>query len=364
MTFGVIATRALSFVGIDVAKSGIDYASKAVTGHIAIAVLDNTVESAASQGKNVAGSIGESAGRILGKAIAGQVLPCVVNEADSLRSAVTSLGIAAVEHAAVVKEAQEQPPSNSKNLIPLAFKVAGVIAAGSAIAAFGVPAAAVGLVAATAQALPKIVQAATANPLPANKKIDFVEDVVVGASKAMAIEAAGLFVGNVVRYEQVKGAYNLRAAQGEQVGKAIGHYLPQTVQNYLAKAGQWLGAFDAGRYALSPEVLASANAAGDTAEKMVKGSLKFTDAFVANKISEQGAGISASKVAWIAAGIAGACTLVAIAPEAAPVIAATAMLGVADKVIMWAKGSGVQSALPILPQENSPENQGLKKQPC
>ncbi|CRX37920.1 hypothetical protein [Estrella lausannensis] len=89
------------------------------------------------------------------------------------------------------------------------------------------------------------------------------------------------------------------------------------------------------------------------AEEVVKGGLKMTDAFVSAQVEKQENNTlgTLKKAAWISAGLAGGVALTVIAPEIAPVIAATSLLSVSDKIVTWAKNKFSTQEAPVETEE-------------
>lgn len=357
-TIGALLGKGAALVATHVAKAGVDYASEAFAGHVGIKVLTNMVSEAAATGASVAGRLGEMAGNFFGRAIAGHSLPEVSSKVKWIGETLRSAGNAAIDALTAKDEEKpapadaeagaeaKAPEANSKYLDAAVQvgKIAATIAGGVALASGIVPMAGVGLMYAAADAVPKIIKAALEVP---SDKVDLVDDVIVDVAKKFAVEGISQVIGNVVRFDTVKNAYDARVAEGVKTGNWVGSYLPKCMQGVAEKVGRFAGTVDAGRFAMSDEVIKKANTAADTAEQFVKGGLGLADAVVTKGFNTEAPTLydKARKVAVIAAGVAGGAALCALAPQAAPIIAGTALLSVSDKIVSWAKGK-ICGALP------------------
>lgn len=336
-----IIGKAAATIGIQVAKKGVEYASKAYSGHTGIAVLNGIVNGSKKSGENVAGKIGGMVGSILGKAAAGHAVPVISSQVKAIGETLQNAGYEIIDIATQKDEGKdktEEKPSKTLSTALQVTKIAATVVGTAAVAAGIAPVCGIGVTYAIADALPKIINAAMKET--DEEKQQDLGDILSSAAKKVCIESAGVLIGNVVRFDQIKGAYNARVAQGELAGKTVGSYLPGFMRGAAEKAGKLFGTVDAGRYAMSPEVLQKANDASEAAEQIVKGGLKLTDAVVSSKCKKQESTAlgTMKKVAWISAGVAGGIALAAIAPEVAPVIAATSLLSVSDQIVSWAKG--------------------------
>lgn len=363
-----IIGKAAVTIGIQVAKKGIDYASKAYGGYAGISVLNNIVENSKNQGEQVAGKVGGAFGKFLGKAVAGHAVPIISQQVKVIGETIQQAGVQALDIALQKEETKEpadKKPSKALSTALEVGKIAATVVGTAAIASGIAPVAGIGVAYAAVDALPKIIKAALADTK--EEEVQDLGDILSSAAKKVCIEAAGVAIGNVVRYDQIQGAYNTRVAQGALAGKKIGSYLPGFMKGTAEKVGAFFGTVDAGRHAMSTEVIQQANDAAATAEQVVKGGLKMTDAFVSAQVEKQENNTlgTLKKVAWISAGVAGGVALTVIAPEIAPVITATSLLSVSDKIVSWAKNKyfGKEAAAETKVEEAAEEVAAIYEKP-
>jgi|GEM_PF-6207145 len=144
-------------------------------------------------------------------------------------------------------------------------------------------------------------------------------DLVNGLLKPLFVNVAsaglGLVAGNIVRYNTVTDVYK------------------KSSDSYYG-----FGIIDAGRAAMSPEILARAENAGANVQQMVELTGK-TIGLIANSYDSESTGwlATAAKVAAVVAVGFGTAALVAAAPEAAAVAAGTAFINGAASIIKWIK---------------------------
>lgn len=354
-----MAAAGFAALGWQAARAGVNYVADAAGGALGMKVLNGTVNSFEN--------VGGTAGRILGTAVAGQGLLEIKAQSDNISGTVKKLGGMVIDLAAgaakngktsettatqtivsadgsIEEIATPEGEAGTSNFLSTAMdigKVALPLMGAAAIATGFVPVAAVGLASAAATALPKIADSIMRTPVTGQDQ-DAVEEILVGGAKAFIKESAGLLVGNYVRANEVIKAYNGRIQQGADMGNAIGQYLPSSVGNYFVKTGEFLGTVDAGRVAMSDAVVSKAIQSGDTAETLVKTGMGIVDTVVTRHTSQpsttSGWWDTARKAAWIGGGIVAAISLVAVAPEVAPFVAATSAISVADRVVTWAMG--------------------------
>ena len=87
-----IIGKAAATIGVQVAKKGVEYASKAYSGHTGIAVLNGIVNGSKKSGENVAGKIGGMVGSILGKAAAGHAVPIISSQVKAIGETLQNAG--------------------------------------------------------------------------------------------------------------------------------------------------------------------------------------------------------------------------------------------------------------------------------
>jgi hypothetical protein len=344
----LIMGKAAAAWGWQALKGTVSYASSAISGHVGMGFLNSTVMTYAEKGKAY-GPVGEMAGTIFGKVIAGQGIEATQAQVQMLDKGLTSMGLAVINAASSpssekngVKSDTEKGGGSSLTSRALQVgKVAAVVAGGVAIAGGLVPAATVGLVSAAATALPKIAQSALSEPT-LQENTDFVENIVVRAAKTVITESAATLVGNYVRYDQVLKAYDFRCEQGKWLGENIfGSYTPEYVKNVTSKVGKFAGTIDAGRYAMSAETIKKANGAAETAEQLVKAGFGAVNVITTSNLqSSSSTWDTARKTLWVAGAVLSAAALVVVAPEIAPFVAGTATLSATSEVITWAKSQG------------------------
>jgi hypothetical protein len=367
-----MAIAGLTALGWQTARQTMNYGSNVAGGAIGVKVLKGTIDGFEKTGSSYFGTAGAIAGRILGKAVAGQALPEIKAQADNISNIGKKIGTFAIDYASGAsnapgaanqsKEPQKaatqmvsadgsveevanvvkvvQQPSKLLSLGKNIGKVAMPLLGAAVVATGVIPVAGIGLVGASAAAFPKIAESIMSAPKLENGQ-DSVEDILVGGAKAFIKESAGIIAGNYVKADQILKAYNLRVDQGRSMGQTIGNWFPTPIGNCFVKAGEYLGTLDANRYAMSDEVVQNAMKAGEAAESITKTSIGIATAVVSQKLSQPSGSTwwdTARKAAWIGGGILTAATVVAVAPEVAPFIASTSLISVADKVVDWAKG--------------------------
>ncbi|CRX37921.1 hypothetical protein [Estrella lausannensis] len=261
-----IIGKAAVTIGIQVAKKGIDYASKAYGGYAGVSVLNNIVENSQNQGEQIAGKVGRTFGKFLGKAVAGHAVPVISQQVKVIGETIQQAGVQVLDIALQneeTKEPTEKKPSKTLSTALEVGKIAATVVGTAAIASGIAPFAGIGIAYAAVDALPKIIKAALSETK--EEKVHDLGDILSSAAKKVCIETAGVVIGNVVRYDQVKGAYNARVAEGALAGKKIGNYLPGFMKGTAEKVGAFFGTVDAGRHAMSMDVIQKANDAAATA---------------------------------------------------------------------------------------------------
>lgn len=343
----VIMGKAAVALGWQALRGTVSYASAAISGHAGMKIVNATVSNFADRGKAY-GPIGEFAGNIFGKVVAGQGITATQAQAKWLNKGLSSVGLAIVNAAAPEPETTNGETQNSEgtSLASRAFQVgqvAAVVAGGAAIAGGLVPAATVGIVSAAATALPKIAQSAMSAPKPQEQQADFVENIVVRAAKTVVTESAATLVGNYVRCDQVLKAYDYHWKEWKLIGENVfGGYTPEWMKTATGRVGELAGAIDAGRYAMSDEVLKKACDTAETAEQVVKAGLGVVNVITAKTLQQSSSSTwdTARKTLWVAGAVLSAAALVVVAPEVAPFVAGTATLSATSDVITWAKSQG------------------------
>ncbi len=326
---GIIA-GALASAFEKVAETVVNYAADAAAGHIGYKALTNIIDECADSGAELAGDIGRTAGKVVGKVLAGTTLPIIQEETNALSNSVRTISAVALD------TAKKETKSNWVNT---AWKVTKFAASGLGIAivAAGMfPAAPVALATAAIAAVPDVINAIRQEVKP-EEKPHLVDDVMIPTVKQLLFTAAGAAVGNYVRAETVLTAFNDRIEQFTETGKAIGSYLPDVVAPFVEKAAAFAGKIDAGRYAMSDNVIKGANSAADLAQNAVQAGLQVGDAVIADAKPSKNWKDVARRVFWLGTGALGIGALVAMAPQVAAVTGGVAAIGVAGDGIKWAK---------------------------
>jgi hypothetical protein len=210
------------------------------------------------------------------------------------------------------------------------------------------PALVVPVALAAAHALPEIVDAIAATSVA---PVDAFEEILKPMAKGIIF--AGLAVGaaNIVRFNVVQNAFNGQIARGQQIGKSIDAWLPNCMQGTCEKIGAFTGRIGAGRHAMSPEVLATAEKSGQATQKLLQGGLTMLDDYTSASESELS---SWSAVARNVAYVAAAAVVVSVAPEVAVMTGATTAIGLAGKAITYLRGANAPTkaaAAPLIEEE-------------
>jgi len=336
---GSIAVAAGTAALTQAAKYAVSYAADAVSGHVGVTVLNQIVHDAAAIGAK-AGIIGRKIGKLVGKAAAGHSLPTVASKVKAMAATITAAGHQAID---LFAKSEEKEDKRNANLLTAAMNVGKVglaLGGGVALASGIVPLAGAGLAFAAADAIPRVFKAAFETPT-STKVVSLVDDIMVPIAKNLAYEGLGAFVGNVTRYNQIKNTFDYRVSQGEKAGELVGQYLPNCMKDAAKKIGGAVMKIDAGRFAMTEQSIQRANDVADACESLVKGGVSLADAAIQSTGKGEASTSyfdTAKKVAVISAGVAGGVAMAALAPSLAPVVAGTALLGVADKIVYYVKG--------------------------
>lgn len=360
------------------AKTVVSYGAKAIGGHVSVQALNNIKTGIEESGKELAGPVGKTVGNFIGRAVAGHALEAVQQEGSMVASAINTLGQQAVD---AIATAHQDPKINTiqekewnKDLaldqteidlqsndikddtekqkktetssyvetIGKTLKLVGTV--GGGIAVLSGAAVPVSLAFVAVNSAPKIFDAAVNKIDTQAEKVNLINDVVVPVMTQTAIQSAGVLVEGVVRYDTIQSAYQSTIQHGERLGKALGFFMPKKVQDAFGQVGRLVGYIDAGRYAMSEEVVQQAVSKGSLAKNVTEAGLQTID--IALKLKNSGNSVSNNKeensywdtaknVGVISMGIIGGAVLITVAPEAAALAGGAAVLNVADKAVKW-----------------------------
>lgn len=337
------------------AETVIGYAADAAAGHIGYKALTKIVDECADNGAELAGDLGRTAGKVVGKVLAGNTLPVIQEEKNAIASSVRTLGTLAVDAAA--------KKTNKTSWMDTAWKAAKIGATGLgivAVAAGLAPAAPVALATAAVAAAPDLIKAISKDIEP-NDKPNLLDHVVIPGIKQVLFTAAGAAVGNFVRADTVINAHDNRIEQFADAGKAFGSYLPNKIAPYAEKLGRVVGQVDAGRYAMSDDMINNANSAGDLAQNAVQTGLQVGDAIIADSKPSDSWKDVARRTFWLGAGALGVGALVVMAPEVAAVTGGVAAIGVASEGVRWFKAKLLSpKKAEAVATENTPSENPMK----
>jgi len=340
---------------IKAAEAVLGYASEAAAGHLGYKTLTNIKDNCADAGASVAGDIGRSMGNVFGKVLAGNALPAVAEEKKAVANAVRTVGTIALDASS---------KKNQSGWMDTAWKAAkcgAIIGGGILAAANAVPLATVAIGGAVVNYAPEIIKAIRKD-IEQGDQPHFVDNVIIPGMKQFLFAAAGTAVGNYVRFDTVETAFNNRIVQFSDAGKAIGSYLPNRVAPYAEKLGQVVGKIDAGRYAMSDEMIDNATSAGNFAQNVVQTGLEVGDSMIAQNKPNAGWKDTARRVFWLGTGVLGAGALVALAPEVAALTGGVAAISVASEGIRWVKAKMLpKPAVPIINAGNDEKTKAMQK---
>lgn len=315
------------------AKAVVSYGSEAVAGAAAYNYLHNIQEGCARKGAEYAGSFGRSVCSFAGRVAAGASIQNARDGQQAIAGAAFRAGTAAID------TFQKQPTEAQKSgwgettwSVAKGFAVAaGSVAVGSAL-----PIAFSALAIAAVSNAPQIIGAFT-KEVTNSAQASLVDDVVIPVAKAVAIQAATMAVGNLIRMDVIDTAYKARVEEFTAVGRKVASYVPKCFGSYCEQAGKMAGHVDAGRYAMSDQVAAVANTSAQIGENVVYGGLNVVDAVVPSKPADAlttGWDI-ARKTAIVGTGVLAAAALTFAAPEIAAVTVGVASFKAAANMITY-----------------------------
>lgn len=344
---------------IEGAKYVASYLADAVGGHIGFGVLAKSVKESKETGYELAGAIGAWVGEnLVGPFIAGGSLEFAKDLSDNASNAIKVIAnnaISLVAHiAAESKESSSETDPDNKDFnytdaaVKTAQAAAVILGCGALLAS---PAGVISpLLFALGNALPEIQKAMNEETIEGNNNL--VNDVLTPIAVNVACAGLGVIAGNLARFKVVNDAFNNRVRDFKEIGSVIDSYLPEFMQ-LGNKLGEFIGTFDAGRVAMSPEVLAQAEAVGEKVGNIVevagKGINELAQAYCPETSSMLA---TAGKVALVAAAAIGAAGLLVAAPEAAAVAIGTAVISSASNFIRWLR----------TPADNKAENTEAKNE--
>jgi hypothetical protein len=295
------------------------------------AIAGGNLKEAASLAEKVTGAV-RILGSVAGSAVNHQLnKKPVVSEAPLVVVAADGSGLEALNNSdttATVASSFDWGDAAVKTAQAAAVLVGtvGIFASGAAVI--------VPIAVAAANALPEMASALTANQ--PQQQMDFVEEVAMPMAKALLFTGASVALGNIVRFNVVKGAFNRSVDSWKGSGQRVDGWLPSCMQGSCEKIGHVVGWIDGGRQAMKPEVHARAEETGQIVQKVFQCGLTIADEYSTS--AAQGPrswADTARKVAYTAGALAAGAGLVCLAPEVAAVTGATTLLSVAGKAITY-----------------------------
>lgn len=309
------------------------YVSEAAAGAAAYGYLGNIQKGCAEEGAKIAGPIGRKIGGFAGRVIAGASIQDAKEGQKAIAGAAYRAGTMAID------TLQNTPSTEAKSgWSETGWNVAkGVAVAAGGLAVGAALPVAVSAVAVAAMTQGPAIYKAFTKDVKNSPQPSLVDDVVLPVAKAVTIQAATMAVGNLIRMDVIDAAHAARIEECKAVGKTLGSYLPETISSYCEKAGEIVGNCDAGRYAMSDQVVQMANTSAEIGENVVYGALNIVDAAVPSKPADAPSTNwdIARKTAIIGTGVIAAAALTVAAPEVAAVTLVVAGLHTAANFISY-----------------------------